>query len=84
MTQQSEQAQEPTEQAFFFAGTVTVDVASWRAVYGDDPMTPENVAQWLTFQFINGVQQGMDVLTMVQLPEDAPNFAKIAIASSNA
>ena len=73
----------PTEHTFFFAGTVTVDMDSWRAVYGADPITPESVAQWLTFQFINGVQQGMDVLTVVEVPEGAPSFSKVATASSN-
>lgn len=73
----------PTEKKFFVVAAVTIDTDSWREAYGDDPVTPENVAGWLTFQFINSVQQGVDVFSATEVPMDA-KIAGIPIATNNA
>jgi hypothetical protein len=82
----SEQAPRPTaartEHKFLVTAALTIDDASWRTLYGDDPITPQAAAQWLTFQFINGVQQGVDVFSAIEIPDGTVMNAAL-IASNN-
>lgn len=80
---QTDEAPAPREKKFLVTAVVGVDESSWRQAYGDALITPETVAQWLTFQFIGSAQQGVDVLSATEVPADAPNFSKIAVASNN-
>lgn len=70
MTQTNEEP-EPAQHTFFFVAAVTVDESLWRSVYGDEPIVPQSVADWLSYQYIGSAQQGVDVFTIVDMTATA-------------